>query len=63
MSPTRWRGWFTRRNGVKFRREYLCSHPAQVVAAHFTADKPAAYTGSIELVDSHNANSLPTDNG
>ncbi len=42
-------------NGVKFQREFLCSHPAQVLAAHFTADKKAGYTGGIELVDSHNA--------
>ncbi len=41
--------------GVKFRREYFCSHPAEILAAQFTADKKAAYTGSIELVDSHNA--------
>jgi alpha-L-fucosidase 2 len=41
-------------NGAKFRREFLASQPAQVVAAHFAADMPAAYTGSIELVDSHN---------
>ena len=42
-------------NGVKFRREFFCSHPAQVMAARFSADKPAAYTGSIELADAHNA--------
>jgi alpha-L-fucosidase 2 len=42
-------------DGVKFRREFFCSHPAQVLAARFTADKKAAYTGSIELDDSHNA--------
>jgi alpha-L-fucosidase 2 len=42
-------------NGVNFQREFLCSHPAEVVAAHFTADKKSAYTGSIELADSHNA--------
>ena len=42
-------------NGVKFPREYFCSHPAGVLVAEFTADKQAAYTGSIELADSHNA--------
>jgi alpha-L-fucosidase 2 len=43
------------RNGLHFRREFLCSHPAEILAAQFTADKKAAYTGSIELVDSHHA--------
>jgi len=42
-------------NGVKFRREFFCSQPAQVMAARFTADKQAAYTGSIELADPHSA--------
>ena len=42
-------------NGVKFQREYFCSHPAEVLTAQFTADKKAAYTGTIELADAHNA--------
>ena len=42
-------------NGVQFRREFFCSHPAQVMAARFSADKKAAYTGSIELADAHSA--------
>ena len=42
-------------NGVKFQREFFCSHPAEVLAAQFTADKKAACTGSIELADAHNA--------
>jgi alpha-L-fucosidase 2 len=42
-------------NGVKFRREFFCSHPAEILAAQFSADQQAAYTGSVELVDSHNA--------
>ncbi|MGN6553676.1 MAG: glycoside hydrolase family 95 protein [Verrucomicrobiota bacterium] len=42
-------------HGVTFQREYLCSHPADVLAAEFTADKPGSYTGTIELADSHNA--------
>jgi alpha-L-fucosidase 2 len=42
-------------DGVKFQREFLCSHPAEVLAARFTADQKAAYTGSIELTDSHHA--------
>ncbi len=42
-------------NGGKFQREFFCSHPAGALAAQFSADKKAAYTGSIELTDSHNA--------
>ncbi len=42
-------------NGLGFSREFFCSHPAEVLVAAFNSDKNAAYTGSIELVDSHNA--------
>ena len=42
-------------NGVNYRREFFCSHPAQVLVARFTAEKKAAYTGSVELRDSHGA--------
>jgi len=42
-------------DGVKFQREFFCSHPAQVLVAQFSADKKAAYTGSLELVDGHAA--------
>jgi len=41
--------------GVTFRREFICSHPAEILAAQFTADKKSAYTGSIELADTHGA--------
>ena len=41
--------------GVKFEREFFCSHPAGVLVAQFTADQPGAYTGSIELADGHDA--------
>src|SRR5208337_134806 len=41
--------------GVKYRREYFCSHPAGVMALKFSADKPGSYTGSLELKDSHAA--------
>jgi len=41
--------------GVQFQREFFCSHPAAVLAARFTADKPRSYTGSVELADSHRA--------
>ena len=42
-------------NGMRFQREFLCSHTAQVLAANFTADKKAAYSGSVEMVDTHGA--------
>ena len=49
-------------NGGKFQREFLCSHPAEVLAAQFTAEKPAAYTGSLELADTHGAKITVTGN-
>jgi alpha-L-fucosidase 2 len=41
--------------GVHYTREIFASHPAQVLVIRMTADKPASYTGSLELLDSHNA--------
>jgi alpha-L-fucosidase 2 len=41
--------------GVNYQREYLASNPAQLIVVHLTADKPGAYTGSIELNDMHEA--------
>jgi alpha-L-fucosidase 2 len=48
--------------GVKFEREFFCSHPAGVIVARFTADKPGACTGSIELADSHNGSVVADGN-
>jgi alpha-L-fucosidase 2 len=42
-------------NGIKFSREFFCSHAAGVLVVRLTADKPGSYTGSIELSDSHGA--------
>jgi alpha-L-fucosidase 2 len=39
--------------GVKYKREIFCSHPAGVLMARFTADKPRSYSGRVELRDSH----------
>lgn len=39
--------------GVRYERECFASHPAGVLAAHFTADKKHSYSGTIELQDSH----------
>ena len=41
--------------GVKYRREFFCSHPAGLLVARFTADQPGSYSGAIELRDSHGA--------
>ena len=42
-------------NGVKFERQFFCSHPAQVLVAEFKADRKGSYTGSISLLDAHRA--------
>src|SRR5712671_1642606 len=47
-----------RANGVKYQREFFCSHPAGVLLANFTADKRGRYSGKIELADSHRARTL-----
>ena len=44
--------------GVAFRREYFASHPAQVLVARLTADKPKSYSGSIELADTHSGTAV-----
>ena len=48
--------------GVKFQREYFASHPAGVLVARFTADKPGSYTGSFQLEDSHRAQAVASAN-
>lgn len=40
---------------VNYLREYFCSNPDHVLVARMTADKPGAYSGSIELTDMHKA--------
>lgn len=40
---------------VHFDREYFCSHPAGLLLARFTADKPGQYNGSIEMLEGHGA--------
>jgi alpha-L-fucosidase 2 len=44
--------------GVKYKREFFCSHPAGVLVARFSADKPGSYTGQIELRDTHGASAV-----
>jgi len=48
--------------GVTFRREFFCSNPDQVLVARFTADKPGAYTGTVELADMHKAQTAAEGN-
>ena len=43
------------RDGVKFRREYFCSNPHEVMVLRFTADRPGAHSLGIRLSDAHNA--------
>jgi alpha-L-fucosidase 2 len=49
-------------NGVKFFREYFCSHADGVLVIRLTADNPGSYTGSIELNDSHGATIVANKN-
>jgi alpha-L-fucosidase 2 len=48
--------------GVKFHREFICSHPAGVLVGRFTANKPGCYTGSLEMNDGHNAKTFASGN-
>jgi alpha-L-fucosidase 2 len=49
-------------DGTGFRREFFCSHPAEVLAAQFTATSKGAYTGSLELSDAHGAKIVAAGN-
>jgi alpha-L-fucosidase 2 len=42
-----------RREGVLHRRESFVSHPDQVLALHWTADRPGAISGTVELKGAH----------
>ena len=48
--------------GVNYRREYFCSHPDGVLVVRLTADRPGSYTGSIELSDAHDAQTVAGKN-
>jgi alpha-L-fucosidase 2 len=43
------------KENVSYKYEYFASHPDQVIVIHLSADKPASFTGNIELQDMHNA--------
>jgi alpha-L-fucosidase 2 len=42
-------------NGVRYQRTAFASHPDGVIVIHLTANKPAAYTGRVQLADMHRA--------
>ncbi len=42
-------------NGVRYQRTAFASHPDGVIVIHLTANKPAAYSGRIQLADMHDA--------
>jgi alpha-L-fucosidase 2 len=44
-----------RQDGVAYRREAFASYPARVLVFRYTADKPGALTGAVELTDTHKA--------
>ena len=48
--------------GVRYTREVLASHPADVIALRLTADKAGAYTGTVRLTDMHGAHVIASGN-
>jgi alpha-L-fucosidase 2 len=49
-------------NGVRYARQYFASNPAQVLVFRFTANKPGAYSGRIQLADTHGASIVADGN-
>ncbi len=47
--------------GVKYRREYFASHPAQVLVCRFTADKPGSLSGKATLGNLHGIPTTASD--
>jgi len=50
-------------DGVVYTRTLFCSAPDQVILVKLTASAPAAYTGSIQLVDGHSTATVSTSGG
>jgi len=44
-----------RAGGVGYRREYFASNPSDILVFRFTADRKAAYSGTIRMEDTHKA--------
>jgi alpha-L-fucosidase 2 len=49
-------------DGIRYTREYFCSHPDGVLVIRLKADHPGSYSGSIELNDSHGAKTATLKN-
>ncbi|CAG2166431.1 unnamed protein product, partial [Oppiella nova] len=49
-------------HGVQYKREYFVSHVSDVLVGRLTADKGKAYTGRIELQDSHKVTANAVNN-
>ncbi len=49
------------KDGVRFRREAFVSAPDQVIGLRWTADKPGAISGSVELKGAHGETTLAED--
>jgi len=49
-------------NGVRYQRSAFASHPDGVIVIHLTSNKPAAYTGRVQLTDMHQARIAATGN-
>jgi alpha-L-fucosidase 2 len=49
-------------NGVNYKRTAFASHPDGVIVIQLTANKPAAYTGLVQLADMHQARIAAIDN-
>ena len=50
------------RDGTNYSRTCFASQADQVIVLHFTADKKAAYSGTITLVDGHEAHVVAKEN-
>jgi alpha-L-fucosidase 2 len=48
--------------GIRFTREYFCSHPDGVMIIRLMANQPGSYTGSLTLIDGHNAKATVSSN-
>ena len=49
-------------DGIQYKQIAFASHPAGVIVVELTADKPAAYSGKLQLTDMHDAKFSIKDN-
>src|SRR6476646_13855 len=49
-------------DGIAYRREYLASAPHGLLALRYTANRAAAYSGTLKLNDAHGAVTTATSN-